>query len=66
MLMESCISWAQEAGAHKITLEVFPHNDAALTLYRKFGFQQEGYFSRHLRRSNGDLWDLMVLSRFLK
>ncbi|MDQ2841049.1 MAG: GNAT family N-acetyltransferase [Acidobacteriota bacterium] len=65
-LMESCIRWAQEAGAHKITLEVFPHNDVALALYRKFGFLQEGYFSRHLRRHNGDLWDVMVLSRFLK
>ncbi len=27
---------------HKLALSVFPHNDAAIALYRKFGFVEEG------------------------
>jgi RimJ/RimL family protein N-acetyltransferase len=64
-LMEAAISWAREVGAHKIALQVWPHNEAALALYRKFGFEQEGRLRRHYRRRNGELWDAVVMGLVL-
>jgi RimJ/RimL family protein N-acetyltransferase len=58
-LVAAAIDWARARGLHKLTLSVFPHNDAALALYRKFGFVEEGRRRRHIRRSSGELWDLV-------
>ncbi len=60
-LLGAGIAWAREAGAHKVALQVWPHNQAALTLYEKFGFQREGLLRRHYRRRNGELWDAVVM-----
>ena len=46
-------------GLHKLTLGVFPHNEAAVALYRKFGFVEEGRRIEHIRRANGEFWDLI-------
>jgi RimJ/RimL family protein N-acetyltransferase len=64
-LVAAAIEWARAGGLHKLTLSVFPHNDAALALYRKFGFVEEGRRIRHLRRSNGELWDLIEMGLLL-
>jgi RimJ/RimL family protein N-acetyltransferase len=60
-LLSAAIAWAREAGAHKVALQVWPHNEAAIALYRKFGFEQEGRLRRHYRRRNGELWDAVVM-----
>jgi RimJ/RimL family protein N-acetyltransferase len=65
-LLEACLAWAKQAGAHKITLEVWPHNEAAIALYEKFGFEQEGYLRRHWRRRSGELWDSVVMGLVLE
>ena len=64
-LMSGCVEWAREKRAHKLTLEVWPHNDAALALYRKFGFEVEGRLRRHYRRRSGQLWDSIVMGLVL-
>jgi RimJ/RimL family protein N-acetyltransferase len=64
-LVEAAIEWARERGLHKLTLSVFPHNDAAIALYRKFGFAEEGRRARHIRRANGELWDLIEMGLLL-
>lgn len=64
-LMERCIAWAKEHDAHKIKLEVWPHNAAAIALYEKFGFVHEGRCRRHWRRANGELWDMLVMGLIL-
>lgn len=64
-LMEAAIAWAREQGAHKVDLQVWPHNDAAIALYRKFGFSEEGRLVRHYRRQNGELWDAIVMGLVL-
>jgi RimJ/RimL family protein N-acetyltransferase len=64
-LLRACIEWARERGAHKICLQVWPHNHAALGLYRKFGFEQEGYLRKHYRRRNGELWDAVIMGLLL-
>jgi RimJ/RimL family protein N-acetyltransferase len=60
-LLRAGIDWARGAGAHKVALQVWPHNDAAVALYQKLGFQREGLLRRHYRRRNGELWDAVVM-----
>ncbi len=64
-LLAVAIDWARGAELHKLMLEVFPHNEAAIALYRKLGFEQEGYLRRHVRRQNGELWDAILMGLVL-
>ena len=52
-LMTEALRWAREHRVERIELTVYPHNEAALALYRKFGFQQEGRLVRHAKKSYG-------------
>jgi putative acetyltransferase len=52
-LMEAALSWARRFGVERIELTVYPHNDAAIALYRKFGFVEEGRLVRHAKKSYG-------------
>jgi RimJ/RimL family protein N-acetyltransferase len=65
-LMARGIEWARSSGGHKISLEVWPHNEAALALYRHTGFEEEGRLRRHYRRRNGELWDAIVMGLQLR
>ncbi len=60
-LMAEAVERARAAGAHKIALQVWPHNAAALALYERFGFRREGYLTRHYRRRSGELWDAVIM-----
>jgi RimJ/RimL family protein N-acetyltransferase len=64
-LLAAAIDWARDRGLHKLVLGVFPHNAAAIALYRKYGFVQEGYRHRQYRRSNGELWDSIEMGLLL-
>ncbi len=52
-LLATALRWARGAGVEKIVLSVYPHNTAAVALYRKFGFLEEGRLSRQSRKSYG-------------
>jgi L-amino acid N-acyltransferase YncA len=41
-LVQATLEWARDHGLHKLCLEVFAHNSAAIALYRKYGFMEEG------------------------
>lgn len=64
-LLTAAIEKARGEGLHKLSLEVFPHNEAAIALYRKFGFLEEGRRVKHYRRATGDLWDSIVMGLLL-
>jgi RimJ/RimL family protein N-acetyltransferase len=64
-LLAAGIGWARERGAHKMALQVWPHNERALGLYEKYGFAREGVLRQHYRRANGDLWDAIVMGLLL-
>jgi RimJ/RimL family protein N-acetyltransferase len=66
LLVRACIDWAREVGVYKITLQVWPHNTAAIALYEKFGFEQEGYLRKQWRRRSGELWDAIVMGLVLE
>ena len=64
-LLQAGIDWARSHGAHKMTLQVWPHNQAARELYAKFGFIEEGYLTRQWKRRNGEIWDAVVMGLLL-
>jgi RimJ/RimL family protein N-acetyltransferase len=64
-LLSAAIEKARGEGLHKLSLEVFPHNEAAIALYDKFGFVVEGRRLKHYRRANGELWDSIVMGLLL-
>jgi ribosomal protein S18 acetylase RimI-like enzyme len=41
-LLDAGVEWATVNHAHKVSLEVWPHNSAAMALYRRAGFDEEG------------------------
>jgi putative acetyltransferase len=63
-LMEAALRWAGSSGVEKVSLEVYPTNEAALALYRRFGFEEEGRLVRHSRKSYG-YEDELIMSRFM-
>jgi ribosomal protein S18 acetylase RimI-like enzyme len=64
-LLVGAIAWARERSLHKLTLTVFAHNAAAIALYRKFRFVEEGRRAKHFRRANGELWDALEMGLLL-
>jgi ribosomal protein S18 acetylase RimI-like enzyme len=60
-LLAAAIDWARTQRLHKLELDVFPHNNAAIELYRKFGFVEEGRRVQHYRRATGELWDAILM-----
>ena len=65
-LMTAALEWARaQPTIHKLVLEVWPHNTAALALYAKVGFAIEGRRPRHYRRRSGELWDSIVMGLVL-
>lgn len=64
-LLDESLRWARESGLHKVDLGVWPHNAAAIVLYRSRGFTVEGRLHRHYRRANGQLWDVITMGLVL-
>ena len=52
-LMVEAIRWGRHFRVEKLALSVYPDNEAALSLYRKFGFQVEGRLTGHSKKSIG-------------
>ena len=52
-LMAEAFRWGRSVGVEKIMLAVYPTNDVAIALYRKFGFVEEGRLVGHSRKSTG-------------
>lgn len=62
MLLEAAIE-ARPPDVHKIELEVWPHNEAAIGLYERFGFEREGLRRDHYRRNDGRLHTSVIMAR---
>ena len=61
-LMEAALE-ARPTSIHKIELEVFPDNEAAIGLYRSLGFEEEGLRRDHYRRLDGSLRSALIMAR---
>ena len=64
-LFETAIASARDRGCHKLCLSVFAHNTAAIGLYRKLGFVEEGRRRNQFRRQSGELWDSVEMGLLL-
>jgi RimJ/RimL family protein N-acetyltransferase len=64
-LVDAAVQAARELGAHKLALQVWPHNTVARRLYLRHGFEEEGVLRRQYRRRNGELWDAVVMGLVL-
>jgi RimJ/RimL family protein N-acetyltransferase len=62
MLIEAMLA-ARPEEVHKIELEVFPENEAAIALYRRMGFEEEGLRRDHYRRQDGSLRSALIMAR---
>jgi ribosomal protein S18 acetylase RimI-like enzyme len=62
LLMEAALA-ARPEEVHKIELEVFPENEAAIELYRRMGFEEEGLRRDHYRRQDGSLRSALIMAR---
>jgi ribosomal protein S18 acetylase RimI-like enzyme len=65
LLLDGLLAAARELGAHKVDLQVWPHNEAAIGLYLSRGFVVEGRLRAHYRRSSGQVWDAIVMGLVL-
>jgi putative acetyltransferase len=63
-LLAEAFRWASWAGVEKVSLTVYPDNEAARALYRKFGFEEEGRLIGQSRKSYG-YEDEIVMARWL-
>jgi putative acetyltransferase len=63
-LLAEAFRWARWSGVEKVTLTVYPENERALALYRKFGFTEEGRLTGHSKKSYG-YEDEVIMGRWL-
>jgi L-phenylalanine/L-methionine N-acetyltransferase len=63
-LMGAAMKWARSSAIEKVSLEVYPDNEAAVALYRKFGFSEEGRLRRQSKKSYG-YEDEVIMSRWI-
>ena len=64
-LMEEMLSYAQKREVEKVWLSVFSTNNAAITLYRKFGFVVEGVRKKQFKIGNTYV-DELLMAKFLR
>ncbi len=66
LLLDALLAASADLGAHKVDLQVWPHNEAAIALYLSRGFVVEGRLHQHYRRASGELWDSIIMGRPLR
>ncbi|MDE2483563.1 MAG: GNAT family N-acetyltransferase [bacterium] len=65
-LIEHACAWAREREIAALYLHVFPHNLAALALYRALGFVEVERHVAAMVRANGEAWDVLRMRKELR
>lgn len=63
-LLKAALAKAKEFGLEKVELSVYTTNTAAVALYKKFGFVQEGLIKNY-RKLDGQYFDCYIMGVFL-
>jgi amino-acid N-acetyltransferase len=61
-LLKKAMEIAKEKGMRKIVARTKASNTTAISFFRKFGFEQEGYFREHYREGI----DVVQMAKFIK
>jgi L-phenylalanine/L-methionine N-acetyltransferase len=64
-LLAEALRWATEVGVEKVSLSVYPGNEAAIALYRRFRFVEEGRMVGYSRKSYG-YEDEVIMARWVR
>jgi RimJ/RimL family protein N-acetyltransferase len=64
MLFERLEHWARERGFHRLELTVMTHNERAIRLYKKMGFEVEGV-KKHSLFVNGEYVDEYYMAKLI-
>ncbi len=62
-LIDRVDAWAREHAVKELHLHVFPHNEAARSLYLKAGFREIERFERDVVRKSGEVWDAILMRK---
>ncbi len=63
-LLAALIACARELSYHKLVLAAFPHNEAGMRLYTRFGFREVGVY-REQGLLDGAWVDVVIMERLL-
>ncbi len=67
LLMQHLLGWAEkEPSVEKVGLAVLATNEAAIRLYRKFGFVEEGRRPREIKMGPNEYVDDILMYRWVK
>ena len=65
-LLKACLAHAKTFGLEKVELNVYTTNTAAIALYKKIGFVQEGHIKKY-RKLDGVYYDCLLMAmEFIK
>jgi putative acetyltransferase len=63
-LLSAVLDHAKRFGLEKVELHVYTSNIAGVTLYKNFGFEQEGLIKKY-RKLDGQYFDCLAMGKFL-
>lgn len=63
-MMQALLDFAKSEAIEIITLEVYRDNETAIKLYKKFGFEEIGYF-KNFSKVNGVYKDAIIMNLYL-
>lgn len=63
-LLKETMDHAKRFGLEKVELHVYTTNEAAIALYKRFGFEQEGLIQKY-RKLDGQYFDCLSMAKFL-
>jgi RimJ/RimL family protein N-acetyltransferase len=63
-LLSAVLDHAKKFGLEKVELHVYTSNVAAIALYKKFGFEEEGLMKKY-RKVDGQYFDCLAMAKFL-
>jgi RimJ/RimL family protein N-acetyltransferase len=64
VLFENVINWSDNKGIEKITLTVVQTNTTAISLYKKYGFVEEGLLAKDRIHKDGNYYNTVIMARF--
>lgn len=62
-LLSTTLDHAEKFGLEKVELNVYTSNTAAVALYKKFGFEEEGLIKKY-RKLDGRYFDCIAMAKF--